>query len=433
MCGSDEMRAVSTSSARSPVATARAVVDVISEREVTFLAASISYYTLVSLIPLLVLALVVATVVGGEALATQVQALVEENLPAASDLVADALADQTGQSSLGLLSLALTLWGALKVFRGLDKAFTSIYGGPARGILNQVVDGAVALVSIVLGLFGVVALGTVIAIIDFPFVTLLAPAALLAALSLAFLPLYYVFPDVSEISVREALPGAVVAAVGWTALGTLFGVYAEASGGSVAGALGALLLLVTWFYLSGIVLLSGVAVNVVLAGRVGGDAVDDSDRDRQVQQGPVRGVSHTDMSADEQDGESTVEPRGAPDIEQLEDRVEELRADLDAFEHDVDERTVKRPELEAELKRYVRGRMRRGHARGWGPYLVLLYGVMLALGAFFFLDGVWAIAAMVVTFLSTLGLYVVFIAVGTGLNVLGVPGKALDFARDRKN
>ena len=414
-----------THTAGSRLADARAVVDVIRTREVTFLAAGISYYTLVSLVPLLVLALVVATLLGGPELTARVQDLLNEYLlPAGSGLVEEALADQTSQGGLGVVSLTLTVWGALKVFRGLDKAFTTIYGTGEHGLLSQLKDGTVALVSMGVGLLGVVALGTVIALIDLPGAALVAPFVLLAGLSLAFLPLYYVYPEVPDFSAREALPGAVVAAVGWTALGTFFGVYADVAGGSVTGALGALLLLVTWFYLSGVVLLSAAAVNVVLGGRV-------NDRDRQVQQAAGRRFDRIDMSADEEPS-ADVEPRGAPDIEQLEDRVEELRADLDAFHDDVDERTVKRPELEAELKRYVRSRMRRSHARGWGPYLVLFYGVVLALGAFYFLDGGWAVLAMVVTFLSTLGLYVVFVVVGIGLNVLGVPGKAVDLARDRR-
>jgi len=63
---------------------------------------------------------------------------------------------------------------------------------------------------------------------------------------------------------------------------------------------------------------------------------------------------------------------------------------------------------------------------------VLLYGTVLTLGAFSLLDGLYAIAAMVILGLSTLGLYTLFIIVGIGLNVLETPGKALDYARDRK-
>ncbi|WP_321169943.1 hypothetical protein [Halobaculum sp. CBA1158] len=128
------------------------------------------------------------------------------------------------------------------------------------------------------------------------------------------------------------------------------------------------------------------------------------------------------------DADAEDDGRPAPDIEDLDERVAELRADLDA----IDDRTVKKPTLEAELKRYVRSRMRRGHARGWGPYLVLLYGTVMVLGAFRWLDGWFAIGAMVVSFLSTLGLYTLFVLVGVGLNVVEVPGKAIDAVRDRR-
>lgn len=113
----------------------------------------------------------------------------------------------------------------------------------------------------------------------------------------------------------------------------------------------------------------------------------------------------------------------APDIGRVYRELRQLREDLDEFEDDVETRTVRRALIEEELKRYVRWRQRRGHARGWGPYLVLLYGTAMTLGAFYFLEGLWAIAAMVVLWLSTLGLYTLMILVGFGVYLLSVPGR----------
>lgn len=127
--------------------------------------------------------------------------------------------------------------------------------------------------------------------------------------------------------------------------------------------------------------------------------------------------------------DAEVDPSGAPDITELQREVDRLRSELDEFEQDVERRTVDRPEVESELKRYVRKRMRRGHARGWGPYLVLLYGTILTLGAFYWLEGLYAIGAMIVLALSTLGLYVLFVLFGIGLNVAGVPFRAIDVYR----
>lgn len=110
----------------------------------------------------------------------------------------------------------------------------------------------------------------------------------------------------------------------------------------------------------------------------------------------------------------------------LESEIAELRSQLKAFEAQVDERTVHRDDIKADLKRYVRKRARRGKVRGWGPYLVLLYGTAMTIGAFHYLTGVWAVLAMVVIWLSTLGLYVFMLVVGLGLNLLGVPGRLRD-------
>lgn len=425
----------------------------VQEKELTFLAASISYYTLVSLVPLLVLGIVVATTVGGEALQTQLQELVSEYLvPTGQSLVEEALSDRTGQGSIGLVSFGLTLWGALKLFRGLDIAFSRIYGSEPGGILDQLTDGLLSLVSVGLGTLGVAAVTALLALLPIPSLQLLSPVILLLTLCVAFFPLYYVFPDM-DFAPRQAVPGTVFAAVGWTILGVVFGFYATVAGSSVAGALGSILLLVTWFYLSGIILLTGAVVNAVLAGVDDAEPTDPpgepGDRDRQLQHMGVRHGGRTDMSDDRGDTDSpqagddagdesrastSVSPQGAPDIEELEARVEELRADLDTFEADVQDRTVEKPKLEAELKRYVRRRVRRGKARGWGPYLVLLYGVVLTLGAFYYLQSdLIAVVAMLIIFLSTLGLYVLFVIFGIGLSALGVPGRAVDAVRERRS
>jgi len=132
------------------------------------------------------------------------------------------------------------------------------------------------------------------------------------------------------------------------------------------------------------------------------------------------------------DPDGGQEPAGAPDVAALEDEVERLRARLEAFEADVEDRTVERSRLETELKRYVRSRMRRGHARGWGPYLVLLYGTVLIFGSLMFLQGAYAIAAMVILGLSTLGLYALFILIGVGLKLVETPGTALEYVRRRR-
>jgi hypothetical protein len=103
------------------------------------------------------------------------------------------------------------------------------------------------------------------------------------------------------------------------------------------------------------------------------------------------------------------------DVSGVRDAVRSVRGDLDDLREHVDERTVRREDFEAELRRYVRKRVRRGHATGWGPYLVLLYGTVMTVAAYYYLGDPWAILAMLVVWLSTLGLYVFMVVVGTAV------------------
>jgi YihY family inner membrane protein len=397
----------------------RDVVRTVREEEVSFLAAGIAYYMFVSLLPLLLLTLVVGTLAGGEAFAERIVAAAGDVLsPTASTLLEDALTSGAGRGGATVLGVGVTLWSALKVFRGLDTAFSRVYGtdGP-DSILGELVDGLAALCGIGIALIGlgiIGALGTVLGVR-----VALGGLALVPVLAVAFLPLYYLFPD-QEMTIRAAVPGAVFAGIGWTLLGTGFNVYAsQADSYQVYGVIGAVLLLVTWFYFAGQVLLVGAAVNAALA-------------DRQLQQ-VSRRRSGKAMSEDA-DETDTPPPAGAdtsrtPD-DLTDEELRELREEFESFREEIEGRTLHRDEVRSDLKQYVRRRMRRGHARQWGPYIVLLYGTIMTLGAFYYLREVWAILAMLVIWLSTLGLYAVMIAVGVTLTATGLPGRLVDRVRD---
>jgi YihY family inner membrane protein len=438
---SAELSGVSRHS-RTAFGTVRRVADLAIDRQVTFLAAAIAYYAFVSLVPALLLLVVVATAVFGETIAAQLVASTGDFLtPAGEEAVVVAVSSAGGRTGASLLGLGVLLWSTLKVFRGLDTAFVSLYGGDqAPSFLKQIADAASVVVGVGVGLGVMVAVGAFVAAADaLPLVETASVLALPVLLAVVFLPMYYLLPQ-PAISVPEALPGAAFAAVCWTLLQAGFQVYAAgAAQYQVYGVIGGILLLVTWLYLAAVVVVLGGVVNVVLAERGDGDdfrtggssaaAPLHDAADRQLQQDPDRPTGmNGESDPDEDDGER---PRGAPDVAALEAEVRELRSKLDEFEDDVERRTVDKPEVESELKRYVRSRMRRGHARGWGPYLVLLYGTVLTLAALTSLQGIYAVGAIVVLGLSTLGLYTIFVVVGIGLNLIETPGKALDYARRR--
>jgi len=405
------------------VSVGRSVVEEAREQEITFLAASIAYYAFVSLIPALLLAFVVTSFVAGEAFAEQVVTRASGLLSATGQAqLRSFVLDPSGRGGTTVVGLLVLGWSTLKVFRGLDTAFSDIYATiSTASFADQLKDALTVLVAIGFAVVVLVLTGAATALFpQFPFVGVVTTLIQLVALVPVFLPLYVVFPD-AGVSVREALPGAVVATVGWTVLQVLFRVYAQVSSTSPSQFLGTALLLVTFLYFGSIVLLLGAVVNAVLAER----------------------GSYAERTADEEDtrlerkqellAQYMTDDESAPDIVELRRELRELRADVESFEEDIEARTVQKPEVESELKRYVRTQLRRGRARGWGPYLVLLYGTAMTVAAFLELTGGWAVAAMLVVWLSTLGLYVLMVLFGFGISALGLPKRVTDRIGDLRS
>ncbi|CAJ53732.1 hypothetical protein [Haloquadratum walsbyi] len=154
-----------------------------------------------------------------------------------------------------------------------------------------------------------------------------------------------------------------------------------------------------------------------------------SKTDTQAPDSTISDDSIINSTANPNETDTTADPQSAPDIETLQREIKTLRADLDAFEEEVESRTVDRPTLKTNLEQYIRKQLRRGKARGWGPYLVLLYGTATTIAAFYLLDDFFALIAMIIIYLSTLGLYVLFVLFGAGLNAVDSSRNLLDWIR----
>jgi len=252
------------------MSTIRAVVRLARDRNLTFLAAAIAYYAFVSVIPLVLLAVAAASLVGGQALADRVTNLVSGQLSASGQqMVTEVLTSSSGRGAASVVGVLALLWSGLKLFRGLDQAFDELYADDVESsLLDQIRDGLVVVWGIALALALVIAVGTVLSMLSvaIPYANTLGSLVLVVVLTGAFLPIYYVLPPQDE-SVRAVLPGAAVAAIGWVLLQAGFRVYAANAGQYAAyGVIGAVLLFVTWLYFGAIVVLLGAAVNAVREG-----------------------------------------------------------------------------------------------------------------------------------------------------------------------
>ncbi|QLG48508.1 YihY/virulence factor BrkB family protein [Natrinema halophilum] len=413
------------------------------DEQLTLLAAGVAFYGFISLVPLMLLALGIAASIGGEALAARLTAAAADVLtPTARELLAETILDETSRQGATVVGILGLLWGSSRVLRGLDRAFSEVYGtAGTKSLLDSIWDATVASIVISFGLAFVGVLEFLLRFVPGFEMIVVGQLFIVVGLIATFLPLYVVFPD-ADVGIREAMPGAVVAAVGWFVLSHTFSVYTDlVTGYTLYGALGAVFLVLIWLYVGAIILIFAAVLNAVIA---------DREVDRQLQSPGRRQVSTEAMTddatgADEgatDDRESDRAPTSrasarthdrADDPEVLREEIERLRDRVDGFETDVEERTVRKESLESELKRYVRKRVRRGHARDWGPYLVLLYGTAMSIGAFYFLEGAWAILAMFVVWTSTLGLYVLMVLFGFGISLLDVPGRLRDLIGNRRS
>jgi membrane protein len=247
----------------------RAIVREARAEKLTFMAGSIAYHAFVSLLPLLVLLLGVFSSLGIP-LRAGIESVTEAMLtPQASRPLIEQATSSDRTAGLSVVGAVVLLWGTLRIFRGLDTAFSDIYESEAENtLLDQFGDGL-----LVFGSFAAAIVAASYVETRFPVygsgagAVLARQGLLILGLSLTFLPMYYVFPD-ADVTVREVVPGVVLASVGLAAFTALFQFYVELSGrGAETNLVANIVLLLTWLYFSGLVILLGVAVNAVLSNR----------------------------------------------------------------------------------------------------------------------------------------------------------------------
>ncbi len=87
----------------------------------------------------------------------------------------------------------------------------------------------------------------------------------LIILSLTFMALYYIAPY-KCITCKDVIPGSIIAAVGWqlSSLGFSFYINQFASFSATYGSLGGVIILMTWFYLTAMIMMIGGIINAIL-------------------------------------------------------------------------------------------------------------------------------------------------------------------------
>lgn len=246
--------------------------------DVGTMAAALTYFAFFSLFPLLILAVTVAGLIMGE---DEARKLIYQNialiLPGSSELLSNAIEAALGnRGSAGVFAIVgvLTLiWSASGAFDALDKAINRAWKTekyPNLFISKLIGFGMMAGLAVILTaslvisatltagraaanqLFGHVPGENVLwQIANF--------ASTLAIIFVVFVLIYRLLPRM-DVTYRDVWLGALLAAVAWTLVKEAFAYYLGsnfANYDAVYGTLGAVVALLTWIYLSSLIILAG--------------------------------------------------------------------------------------------------------------------------------------------------------------------------------
>jgi len=261
-----------------------------SEDKASRLAASLAYYTIFSIAPLIIIVIAVASLIfGREAvqgqIEGQIQGLVGDEGAGLIQEMIQGASNQSGSIIATIVGVATLLFGATGVFGQLQDALNTIWEvtpKQGRGIWGIIKDrfisftmvlgvGFLLMVSLVLSaglaavnefmsgaLDNVAYVGQVINfIVSFGVITLL------------FAMIYKILPDV-EIAWSDVWIGAAVTALLFTIGKFLIGLYLGQSAiSSSYGAAGALVVILVWIYYSAQILFFGAEFTQVYAKRFG--------------------------------------------------------------------------------------------------------------------------------------------------------------------
>lgn len=249
---------------------------------ISMISGAMAYYCLFAFVPAISAVVLMYTWFSDPAEISQHIAKASQFIPAELQEILKtqlgSLASQA-ESKLGfgaIAALLLALWGASKASKAVMEAMNIIYEEEDnRGFFKKNIL-ALGMTFLAI-LMGILALGVIVLIpaltnmFNFgPAIEVGATAAswlILLALFSFFLSFAYRYgPDRQRAKWKWVSTGAVIAAVLWAIVSALFSWYAKEFGNfnKTYGSLGAMIVLMTWFYLSSFVILLGGEINAEL-------------------------------------------------------------------------------------------------------------------------------------------------------------------------
>lgn len=247
------------------------------QAEVLGLSAQLAYFFLLSLFPFLMF---IVTLIGYLPFDDRmVIAVLAEYLPEDVVFMIDEnLKEIMNNRSGGLLSISIigTLWSASNGFNAITRSFNKAYGvKPARNfILNRIIAiglmfsmVAAIIIALLFPVFGRLIGEYVLVNVPLPETIVdmwdvLRWVSSSVMLFVVFFVLYKLAPN-KKMKENHVLYGTIFATVGWQLTSYGFSYYVETLGNYslTYGSLGTVIVLMIWFYLSGIIITTGGVIN----------------------------------------------------------------------------------------------------------------------------------------------------------------------------
>ena len=244
------------------------------------LAAMLSYYLLLSILPLALLALYIAgRVLESSPLEDQVLNDLRTVFPATARSTLAGVLDQIRSSSagFGIVAIVASIWLGSSFWGGLDTAFCRIYHVPCRSWVRQKGFALAMLVVVLLFLVATIAVPTLQSLLaagrsDLPFglgdvEALVFVASLAISIAIVFSVLcaiYWTVPN-RRVPWRAVWPGALAATLAITVVDYGFPVYLSTVStlADIGTTLVFILIVLLWFFVLSLVILSGATINAI--------------------------------------------------------------------------------------------------------------------------------------------------------------------------
>jgi membrane protein len=239
----------------------------------THLAAMVAYFALLSFVPLTFLAL---ALLGFARRADASDFLVKElsrAFPGTSlqSIITLVHKVQDNAAALGIIGGVALIWSSLSLFSALESAFNIVYGLPNRSFLRGTALAATLMVATITTLFVSLIVGAVgveilkrraPGFVSNPIVAYVVSIAVSLLGIFVFLLAVYWFLPTADVTVRDALPGAVTAAIVLEASFQVLPVFVRLAGvNPTLRVLGGPAILLLWLYVMANVIVLGAELN----------------------------------------------------------------------------------------------------------------------------------------------------------------------------